>query len=198
MNDSYFDEVDGVARYMGKVVAICGMPGSGKGEFANLMAEHEIPVRSMGDMVRAEVNHRQLAETPTIYGEVATELRMEFGEDVLAVRLADEVDRLLETNPLVFIEGMRGIAEYNVFSSRWGVSFTTLAISASQDMRYRRTQIRGRAEDGNYQQFLIREQRESGWGLQTLIDSADYTINNDGSLKEFSNLCNQWLISLNS
>jgi adenylate kinase family enzyme len=40
---------------MARVVAVCGMPGSGKGEFANVLHSHGIPVLSMGDMVRAEV-----------------------------------------------------------------------------------------------------------------------------------------------
>ena len=44
---------------MSQVVAICGMPGSGKGEFAKIVARHDIPVRSMGDMVRAEVESEE-------------------------------------------------------------------------------------------------------------------------------------------
>ena len=102
MNSRYLDEVSSVATHMAKVVAVCGMPGSGKGEFAQLMSNHCIPVRSMGDMVRAEVKLRGVVESPTIYGEVAAQLRAEFGEDVLAVRLADEVDNLLKTNYLPF------------------------------------------------------------------------------------------------
>ena len=84
-----------------------GMPGSGKGEFANIIAANGIPVRSMGDMIRAEVKARGIEGSPTIYGEVAAELRAEFGEDILAVRLADEVSELMKTHPIVLIEGMR-------------------------------------------------------------------------------------------
>tara|TARA_B100001564_G_C20655337_1_gene678893 strand:- start:1635 stop:2249 length:615 start_codon:yes stop_codon:yes gene_type:complete len=193
MNSRYLDEVSSVATRMAKVVAVCGMPGSGKGEFAQLMSNHSIPVRSMGDMVRAEVKLRGVVESPTIYGEVAAQLRAEFGEDVLAVRLADEVDNLLKTNSLVLIEGMRGTAEYDIFSSRWGENFSSVAIVASQDIRYNRTQMRGRSEDGDYEQFLIREKRESGWGLLSLIDSSDFHVLNEGTLEEFTDLCNKWL-----
>ena len=79
---------------MGQVVAVCGMPGSGKGEFAAVIAEQGVPVLSMGDMVRAEVRRQQLAESPGIFGEIAAQLRAQFGEDVLAVRLADAVDEV--------------------------------------------------------------------------------------------------------
>ena len=68
--------------------AECPAPGK---EFANIIAANGIPVRSMGDMIRAEVKARGIEGSPTIYGEVAAELRAEFGEDILAVRLADEV-----------------------------------------------------------------------------------------------------------
>ena len=40
---------------MGRVIAVCGLPASGKGEFAAILAETGIPVLSMGDMIRAEV-----------------------------------------------------------------------------------------------------------------------------------------------
>ena len=61
--------------FMGKVVAVCGMPGSGKGEFAAVLEQQGVPVLSMGDMVRAEVKRQNLAESPGIFGEIAAQLR---------------------------------------------------------------------------------------------------------------------------
>ena len=60
---------------MARVFAVCGMPGSGKGEFATVLVEAGVPVVSMGDMVRAEVHRRGLEEAPHVFGEVAAELR---------------------------------------------------------------------------------------------------------------------------
>ena len=45
---------------MGVVIAVSGLPAAGKGEFADILAQNGIPVRSMGDMVRAEVKMRGL------------------------------------------------------------------------------------------------------------------------------------------
>ena len=53
-----------------RVVAIAGMPGSGKGEVAAVLAARGIPILSMGDMVREEVRRRGLAEAPHVFGEV--------------------------------------------------------------------------------------------------------------------------------
>ena len=179
---------------MGKVVAVCGMPGSGKGEFAAVLEQQGVPVLSMGDMVRAEVKRQNLAETPGIFGEIAAQLRAEHGEDVLAVRLADAVDGLLESHPIVLIEGMRGTAERIVFSQRWSEAFASVAVEASPDVRFTRIQNRGRSEDGNRASFEIRDTREIGWGLDQIILEADHHIDNNLDLATFQENCQTWFI----
>ena len=180
-------------KLMGHAVAVCGMPGSGKGEFAKIIADNGIPVRSMGDMVRAEVKLRGLEGNPNVFGEVAADLRAKFGEEVLAIRLADEVTELMKTHPIVMIEGMRGTAEFQIFNSRWAPRFSSVAITANPEVRFQRTQSRGRSEDGDREQFQIREAREAGWGLYSLIEQADYQINNESTLEDLVISANSWL-----
>jgi len=179
---------------MGKVVAVCGMPGSGKGEFAAVLELQGVPVLSMGDMVRAEVKRQNLAESPGIFGEIAAQLRAEHGEDVLAVRLADAVDELLESHPIVLIEGMRGTAERIVFSQRWSEAFASVAVEASPDVRFSRIQNRGRSEDGDRASFEVRDSREIGWGLDQIILEADHHIDNNLDLATFQENCQTWYI----
>ena len=179
---------------MGKVVAVCGMPGSGKGEFAAVLELQGVPVLSMGDMVRAEVKRQNLAESPGIFGEIAAQLRAEHGEDVLAVRLADAVDELLESHPIVLIEGMRGTAERIVFSQRWSEAFASVAVEASPDVRFTRIQNRGRSEDGDRASFEVRDTREIGWGLDQIILEADHHIDNNLDLATFQENCHTWYI----
>ena len=178
---------------MGRVLAVCGLPGSGKGEFASVMESNGIPILSMGDMVRAEVSRLGIEESPGIFGEIAAQLRAEFGDDVLAKRLCDAVDELLNSNDLILIEGLRGTAEFDLFNSRWGDKFSTIAITASRETRFERTQTRGRSEDGDISAFEVREQRETGWGLDTLIENADITLANESNLEEFHANCDNWL-----
>ena len=179
---------------MGKVVAVCGMPGSGKGEFAAVLELQGVPVLSMGDMVRAEVKRQNLVESPGIFGEIAAQLRAEHGEDVLAVRLADAVDELLESHPIVLIEGMRGTAERIVFSQRWSEAFASVAVEASPDVRFTRIQNRGRSEDGDRASFEVRDTREIGWGLDQIILEADHHIDNNLDLVTFQENCQTWYI----
>ena len=60
---------------MGLVIAVSGLPAAGKGEFAAILAATGIPVRSMGDMVRAEVRARGIPEAPHVFGESLRDTR---------------------------------------------------------------------------------------------------------------------------
>ena len=181
---------------MARVFAVCGMPGSGKGEFATVLSQTGIPVVSMGDMIRAEVRKQGLVESPNIFGEVAAALRQEFGENVLAVRLCDEVDMLLNDHEIVLIEGLRGTAENDVFSRRWGDSYQTVAIVTDVELRFQRIQQRGRSEDGDRAAFEARNQRERGWGLDQLIEQADVVLHNNEDLNDLQERCSSWLTGL--
>ncbi len=181
---------------MSRVLAVCGMPGSGKGEFAQVFLDAGIPVRSMGDMVREEVAKRKLEVIPEVFGQVASDLRREFGEDVLAVRLTAAVDELLKDHPIVLIDGLRGTAEYAVFKSTWGETFQSVAIHTDKEIRFARMKARGRSEDGGTATFEARDEREKGWGLEELIDSADVLVENNNDLVQFQDQIRTWLATL--
>ena len=181
---------------MSRVLAVCGMPGSGKGEFAQVFMEAGIPVRSMGDMVREEVARRELEVVPEVFGQVASDLRRQFGEDILAVRLTAAVDELLNTHSLVLIDGLRGTAEYSVFKSTWGERFQSVAIHTDKDIRFERMIARGRSEDGGIATFEARDEREKGWGLEDLIGDADFLVENNDDLVQFQHQIRTWLATL--
>ena len=181
---------------MGRIITVCGMPASGKGVFAEALAARQIPVLSMGDMIRAEVNRLGLEESPGIFGETASELRSIHGEGVLASRLIPTADAVSATNPIVLIEGLRGVAELEIFRSHWQENLLVVAIKAAKENRYLRVQARGRAEDGNREDFEIRDAREIGWGLDNLINDADIIFDNDASPDMLQEIVTAWLESL--
>ena len=183
---------------MAKVVAICGMPGSGKGIFSETAKKLGIPVRSMGDMIRSEVISRGLPENPHIFGKIAQELRNELGDGFLAARLAPAINSELGESELVVIEGMRGVAERDIFVDYWGNNFSILAITSEMETRFQRIISRGRSEDGDRESFDIRDEREIGWGLDELINGADEFIENNGTMDEFIESCNKLLKELSA
>jgi len=181
---------------MGLVIAVSGLPAAGKGEFAAILAATGIPVRSMGDMVRAEVRARGIPEAPHVFGEVATEMRAEHGDDVLAHRLVAAVDALLDSNSIVLIEGLRGTAEREVFQNHWGDSFKVVAITASKQLRFERVQSRARSEDGDLSDLEKRDERETGWGLDTIIEEAEISFSNESNLEQLQSEVSAWLNTL--
>ena len=181
---------------MGRVLAVCGMPASGKGVFAAILKDRGIPILSMGDMIREEVRHRQLQESPEIFGEIASQLRQEFGEEVLASRLMKSIFNLQPHHALILIEGMRGTAELEEFRTHLKSDLIVVGIHADKETRFSRVLKRKRSEDGNRSQFEIRENREKGWGLETLIQNADKIIENESTIQEFSYEVLAWLNAL--
>ena len=182
-----------------KIVAICGMPGSGKGEVSKLANQNGIPVLSMGDMIRAEAERRGLEETPGNIGLVVVSLRSQFGEQILAERLVPSVEALSHTSaPIIIIEGIRGTAEADVFKQQWGELFSLLAIVSDEDTRWQRILLRGRGEDGDRQDFATRNTRERKWGLGDLIENAEYKIENNSTLEQLKIDFNSWLSSIKS
>ena len=182
-----------------KIIAICGMPGSGKGEVSKLANQNGIPVLSMGDMIRAEAERRGLEETPGNIGLVVVSLRSQFGEQILAERLVPSVEALSHTSaPIIMIEGIRGTAEADVFKQQWGELFSLLAIVSDEDTRWQRILLRGRGEDGDRQDFATRNTRERKWGLGDLIENAEYKIENNSTLEQLKIDFNSWLSSIKS
>ena len=181
---------------MGLVFAVSGLPAAGKGEFAAILASKGIPVRSMGDMVRAEVKARGIPEAPRVFGEVASEMRAKHGDDVLAHRLVAAVDNLLLEHNIVLIEGLRGTAEREVFSTHWGELFKVVAITAPKELRFKRVQSRGRSEDGNLSDLEARDKRETGWGLDVIIQEADFSFPNESDLDDLKIRVSAWLDNL--
>ena len=181
---------------MGLVLAVCGMPASGKGEFATVLSNSGVPVCSMGDMIRSEVLAREIEESPRVFGEVAAELRAQHGDGVLASRLVEVVNELLIENNIVLIEGMRGTAEREIFQLAWGDDFQVVAIVTDSETRFARIQSRGRSQDGNRADFEIRNQREEGWGLDKLIVETDHKFSNNDNLSILLENVSNWFDGL--
>ena len=151
-----------------KFLAVCSMPGSGKGEFAQVFMDAGIPVRSMGDMVREEVARRDLEVVPEVFGQVASDLRREFEKTSSPFDSQQPLMNFLKEHPLVLIDGLRGTAEYAVFKSTWGEIFQSVAIHTDKELRFARMMARGRSEDGGTATFEARDEREKGWGRSNL------------------------------
>jgi len=167
-----------------KVIGVVGLPASGKGEFARIASREGIPVIVMGDMIRKEVSDAGLEPTDSNFGATATRLRAERGMDAIGQLCVPEIRR--QKAPLVLIDGIRGDAEVNLFRREFS-QFTLIRIDSSFDNRLSRVAARGRSDDFKTADELHnRDERELGWGLGNALKQADFHIENNGTLDDFS------------
>ena len=166
----------------GRVLVLCGPPGSGKSVVARVASERGMSILSLGDIVRAEMTSRGLPETPENVGLTALSMREEHGEEVVVERLIPSLTSALEKSD-VLIDGMRQPEEMEHLRQHVE-DVTVVAMSASTGLRMEWLEERGRGEDGGVPEFAEREEREWGWGLEMLIEQADAIVLNDGSLEE--------------
>ncbi|HNX17685.1 MAG TPA: dephospho-CoA kinase [Methanoregula sp.] len=167
-----------------KVIGVVGLPASGKGEFSKIAESLGIPVVVMGDVIRNEVKKAGLPPTDENLGSTANRLRAERGMDAIANLCVDAINEKIA--PLVLVDGIRGDAEVRVFRQSFP-GFRLIAIETSFEKRLERLSLRKRSDDnGSAEGLRTRDEREMSWGLANALKMADITINNDGSLEDFT------------
>ncbi|MFD1513863.1 AAA family ATPase [Halomarina rubra] len=169
-----------------RVIGTVGLPGSGKGEFAEVARAHDVPVVTMGDVIRAACRERGL-DPADHHGRVAQQLREEDGPLAVAERSLPLVEAELGDHDTVVVDGLRSGDEADRFEAAFGEQFVLVAIDAPFDDRAARVEGRGRdtsAADGG-ESLEARDERERGFGMDEAIERADLTIENDGTLEAF-------------
>lgn len=177
-----------------RVVAIVGLPGSGKSEAATVARENDIPVVTMGDVVREVCRSRGLELTEDNMGEVATDLREQDGLAAVAERSIPLIKENLEKNDVVLVDGIRGVAEVERFEDAFGDAFCLVSVEVPFETRLERIRERGRDPTAEADEDLReRDERERGYGLSEAMERADVVLTNTGSLADFRTLVEQVL-----
>ncbi|MEC7391497.1 MAG: AAA family ATPase [Candidatus Thermoplasmatota archaeon] len=188
---------------MSKVLVLAGLPGSGKSVASDIAKSMNIPVIIMGNVIRRETAERGLEPNSRNIGMVASDLREKFGDDVVLQRIWPIISQELKNNNLVLIDGMRSIAERDALVQLMGFEPEILAILASENIRNSRLIQRKRSDDldiestkenkKNLKQvnkeknhvISERDAREKGWGVESLLERANYKIDNEDSMELF-------------
>ncbi len=167
------------------IIGLVGLQASGKTVVASHLTDLGAKRVRMGDIVWREVEERGLELNGGNVGKVANELRENEGMGAVAKRCIPIIKREGEGNPSVVVDGIRGIAEVEVFKEEFDGRFTLISIEASKETRYKRIKGREREDDSlDPESFEEKENRELNWGLKEAMESADYRIENEGTLRE--------------
>jgi dephospho-CoA kinase len=168
-----------------RVLGTVGLPGSGKGEAAAVAREAGIPVVTMGDVIREACRDRGL-DPEEHHGSVARALREEEGETAIAERSLPHIEAALEGSETVLVDGLRSPAEVARFEDDFGDDFVLVSVEAPFETRAERLADRGRDDsDLDREALRNREERELGFGMGEVMDHADVTVENTGSLEAF-------------
>lgn len=163
------------------VVATVGLPGSGKGEAAAVAEELEIPVVTMGDVIRTECRERGL-DPAVHHGQVAKDLRAEHGPDAIAERSLPLIETALEDHETVLVDGVRSDVEVDRFEAAFD-DFLLVSIEAPVEVR--RERLTDRDGQVSAETLEERDDRELGFGMGAAMDRADVRIDNDDSLEAY-------------
>ena len=166
-----------------RVIGFVGLPGSGKSEAAAVARELDIPVVTMGDVIRQACRDRDL-DPESHHGEMAQTLREESGPAAIAERSLPMIDEALSASDVVVVDGIRSDVEVERFEDAFGADFTLVAVDAPFDVRAARIDARGR-DDTAAESLEQRDERELGFGMGQAIERADVTVENTASLEAF-------------
>jgi len=157
------------------------MPGCGKEEILAVAKDLGFSIVRMGDVVREEAQRRGLPITDSAVGGMATAEREARGFGIWAERTLPRIrgDR-------VVVDGLRGLAELDVFRKALGEALVVLAVHAPPKTRHERMLRRKREDDAvTIEAVRARDRRELSWGLGEVIATADVMLVNESSLDEF-------------
>ncbi len=166
-----------------KILAIVGMPGSGKSEAADHFRKLGLPVISFSDIVKQEIESKKLPNTLEVHHNVRQELRDKYGYEAMAFLSHKKIEESLKKHKLLVIEGMRSWEEYEYLKKNFSkAEVYILALYVDKQKRYQR--IKNRKTRSN----LGGQERDLDEMLQThmgpTIAYADYLIKNNFELEE--------------
>ncbi len=178
-----------------KIVALVGLPGSGKTEAGKVFIEHGFEYVRFGQVVLDEVLKRGLEVNEKNERSVREELRANHGMDVMAKFLIPVFDKLIKTNNII-ADGLYSWEEYKLLKGKYGDSLLVVAVYASPALRYKRLSSPERKYDPSkdkkalYRSYTPEEAKSRDYAqIENLhqagpIAMADLTIINEGNVEE--------------
>ena len=171
-----------------RVIAIVGMAGAGKSEAAAAFEKQGFTRVRFGDTTDEELKRQGMEVNEANERKMREALRQRYGMAAYAVLNLSRIDLALKSAPVV-IDGLYSWEEYISLKDYFSQSFLVVAIWASPEVRYGRLAVRivrplTEAEAFSRDNAEIIKLNKGG-----PIAMADYTIINEGSLKDLEKNC---------
>ncbi|MCX8009098.1 MAG: AAA family ATPase [Patescibacteria group bacterium] len=168
-----------------KIIAIVGMPGSGKTFAADFFRSKGIPVLRFGDATDEGLKELGLERNEKNERFVREKLRREFGMPAMAIKIEPRIEEAMKTAQVIILDGLYSWEEYVYLKDKFSHLFL-LCIYAEPPIRYERLQRRP------VRPLTIEEARSrdiaeiEGLNKGGPIAIADYLIKNDKDEEEYA------------
>lgn len=168
---------------MNKVIAVVGMPGSGKSEVVKVLEEAGFFRVYFGDVVFDRMKEEGLEINEKNEQMTREKLRAEGGMGVVAKQSLPRIEEKLARGNVV-AESMYSWDEYLILREKYGSRFSVIAVYASPRTRYARLVTRAKRplspEDARSRDYTQLANIHTGGP----IAMADFTVVNEGTLDE--------------
>jgi len=170
------------------IIGLTGSLAAGKEVVSNFFKEKGFVCFSLSQEVRNVAKEKGIEINRKNLQDLGNKLRETEGVEILAKKVLSKI----ETNKNLgfIIDSIRNPAEVNLLKKR--EDFTLIAIDASKEIRFKRFVKRNRESDPKtWEGFLKVDSRdkgegesETGQGVGKCMEKADFTLENNGTLKE--------------
>ncbi|MFA9288810.1 MAG: nucleoside monophosphate kinase [Weeksellaceae bacterium] len=180
------DEVRAWEPKENTIIAVVGLPGSGKTETSQYFRSLGLPIISFSDVVNKEIEKKGLPHTLEVHHQIRQGLREKYGFEAMAVLNKKKLTAKLKTNKMVVIEGMRSWEEYEYIQKEFkDVHVVIVALHTDKQKRYKRISKRQDRSDLKGAKRDIDELINTHMG--PTIAYADYVIKNNFSFEDLHN-----------
>lgn len=166
------------------IIAVVGLPGSGKTEAAKFFREKKLPVIPFGKIINDHVDEKGLEHTEDVHKEIREGLRKKYGNEALAILNFKKIEEAIKNNTMVVIDGLRSWEEYEYLKAKLPkVKIYILALYADKYVRYKR--LRRRKEREKLYGGVRDINELLGTNMGATIAFADFLIKNNFSMQDF-------------
>jgi len=195
--------LDGVS-----IIVVVGPIAAGKGTAAELLIQQGYVPFNYGDVIYEERTALGLKEERKISNAVGAGLRLKFGNDIIARRITDSIERFLDEGQggkKVLIDGLRHPEEVLWVKERLGAR--VIGITASLEVRFERMLKRNRTVDPkSLEGFVEVDHEDRGVQSKTHENQSDSCVlladvvieNNDDDLEGYKKRIYECLERLDS
>jgi dephospho-CoA kinase len=173
---------------MGKIIAIVGMAGSGKGTITDHLEALGYPKVYFGGMVYEEVERRGLTIVEH-EREVREDMRFQEGPAVLAKRAAARADEYFEKgSKTVIFDGLYSWSEYKYLHEKYKEDLIVVAVFTPRKIRYQRAAARREGHRSYTEELIKKRDWEEIENIEKggPIAIADYTLVNTGKPEDLT------------